>query len=102
MAEEATTAVRQRTIWKFPLALEGLISVAMPEGAEILHFAMQGDTPTIWALVEPSRMNESRHFQLAGTGHPLAESDGSPATHIGTCVHGPFVWHLFEQRDGSF
>ena len=98
---EATTAVQQRTVWKFPLALQGLISVGMPEGAEILHLDMQGRVPTIWALVEPERPDVMRRFQLVGTGAPLAESDGFPVTHIGTCFDGPFVWHLFEAKDGS-
>lgn len=101
MNENATTAVRQRTIWKFSLALEGLISLNMPEGAEILHFGMQGNVPTIWALVNEERPAAVRSFQLMGTGHELVELDGFPPAYIGTCFHGPYVWHLFEQRDGG-
>ena len=99
--DEVTAGVQERTVWEFPLALESRLPIDMPEGAEVLHFNMQGDTPTIWALVDEKRNFVSRHFLLAGTGHPMQGEDDSLLDYIGTCFHGPFVWHLFEAKDGS-
>ena len=103
MSEEATTATRQRTVWKFPLGpLHGPAYAWLPEGAAILHFDIQGGEPTIWALVDPERPTEQRKFEFVGTGHPLlAERDGFPSSYIGTCFSGLFVWHLFEAKDGA-
>ena len=89
--EEATAT---RTIWKFPLPFpEDWPEMDMPAGAEILHFALQDNVPTIWARVEPGAPLQRRFFRFSGTGHPLDETVGA---HIGSCFQGPFVWHLFE------
>lgn len=88
-----------RTIWKFPLLLQGINHIDMPEGAEILHFNIQEDKPTIWALVNAQRESVSRKFQLVGTGHELIEEDDEPAIYVGTCFQGPFVWHLFKASE---
>jgi len=86
-----------RTIWKFPLpsaerAPEAIVS--MPKGAEVVHFAMQGGAPTIWALVDDQAKLEDRPFQTFGTGHRI--TDG--AEYVGSYYTGPFVWHVFDMR----
>lgn len=85
-----------KTIWKFPLPeLTGDISIRMPVGAQVLRFEHQVGTelPSIWALVDPENDVEDRQFSLFGTGHPVPDNG---LVHLGTCQHGPFVWHLFE------
>ena len=82
-----------KTIWKFPIPVQDIIyRVMMPEGAEVLHFDVQNDQPTIWARVDPARSLVPHTFRLAGTGHLL----NNAGRHLGTCFHGPLVWHLFE------
>lgn len=89
--EEATET---KTIWKFPLPFpKDWPELDMPAGAEILYFAVQDKVPTIWARVIPSAPLERRYFRFSGTGHQL---DANVAAHIGSCMQGPFVWHLFE------
>lgn len=82
-----------RSVWKFTLELsDGVQQVSMPINGDIVHFAMQGDVPCLWAHVDPMAEKETRFFSVHGTGHPLPDDP----VHHGTCHHGQFVWHLFE------
>lgn len=85
-------------IYKYPLQLTGgAQSRTLPHGAEIVHFSMQGDTPCIWARIPDKSFGTAHHvrqFWIVGTGHDI--KDG--LKHIGTVLHGDFVWHLFEQE----
>ncbi len=74
----------------------------LPPGAEFVHFAMQGDTPTVWVQLRPDKATtRKRTLRLAGTGHPL---DYIGIKHIGSALafdafarpSGRVVWHLFE------
>lgn len=79
-------------VWKFPLQL-GQTFLEMPERAKALAVQMQHGTPTLWALVAPSRFPERREFYLIGTGHPLLRCD---LVYLATVQDGAFVWHAFE------
>lgn len=84
-----------RRVYKYPLELvDHPQLVHMPGDAAIVHFAMQGDIPTIWAIVDPYLSSrEARNFVIRGTGHNLNEE----LHYIGTTQHDAFVWHLFEE-----
>jgi hypothetical protein len=95
MRDETKTMM---AVWKYPLPLrEGpVFRVRMPHKAQILAFQMQGDVPTMWALVDPDTdITYRRVFRIFGTGHQEVEPS---ALYHGTCQIGPFVWHLFEKR----
>lgn len=92
-----------RQIWKFPLNVmpdDGTTEIAMPEGAQIIHFEplLSGDLsapnyhPTVWAIVDSDSPLETRRFRIFGTGHPLPRA----ARHVGTYFESVFVWHIFE------
>lgn len=85
-----------RRVYKYPL---GLVAhpqlVTLPQDAVIVHFAMQGDIPTFWAIVDPySSLMQAKNFVIRGTGHDLDKE----LQYIGTTQHGPLVWHLFEEN----
>lgn len=84
-----------RSVWKFPLGVrldDKAAEVTMPAGAAIVHFALQGGEPTVWAQVDSDEAPEVRRFRIFGTGHPLPRG----SRHVGTYGDGPFVWHVFE------
>jgi hypothetical protein len=83
-----------RTIWKFPLKLvDGRQPIQMPCDAVLLHVAMQGDSPCIWAMVDPENARMPRGFAVVGTGHRIPNG----SSYVGTCQHGDaLVWHVFE------
>lgn len=85
-----------RTVWKYPIKFGDTIELIMPFGAQILKFDTQDGVLMIWALVYDSVALQTRRFRLVGTGHPLPDYG---LVHIGTCFHGPFVWHLFEVNE---
>jgi hypothetical protein len=83
-----------KQIWKFPLRLSGgeQLVRTMPADAVPVRFAMQGETPTLWCIVEPENSMIDRHFVVLGTGHPIPNG----SRYLGSCDHGDFVWHAFE------
>ena len=83
-----------RTIHKFQIPVLDEFTVLMPEGAQILHIAVQRDEPQMWALVDATKPAEQRYFKLRGTGH-LVDFSG---VHVGSfLMHGgALVFHIFE------
>jgi len=82
-----------RTIWKYPLA-HGYQEVVMPEGATLLHVALQGDQITLWAEVTPEQPTQEVYIHVIGTDHVVL----SGADYIGTVQQGRFVWHVYEDH----
>jgi hypothetical protein len=87
-----------QTIWKFPLRITDVQTIALPMGAQILTAQAQGDELQLWAIVDPHELGERRTFRLETTGIPIAIG---PARYIATFqLHGGlFVGHLFEVLD---
>lgn len=65
----------------------------MPQGAEVVRFALQHGEAHIWAIVDPAAPLRLRHFSIIGTGMPMP-----PGDYVGTLEQGPFVWHLIEHK----
>jgi len=90
-----------RTVWKFPIPVNDVVTIRMPRGAKVLHVGDQFGTPTMWALVDPLQPNENREFRFAGTGHPIE------GHHIGAFVgtffmrEGGLVFHIFETQSSQ-
>lgn len=94
-----------RTIWKYPLddrltyGPDHVVTIPMPLGAEALCVQMQGDEPTLWALVRPQADTEDRRFVVIGTGFDIPAGVGR---YVGTwqqwadTIGAPLVFHLFE------
>lgn len=83
------------TIWKFLLKIEDEQTLDMPEGAEILSVAMQGDTPCVWALVNPSNVTGYVRVETYGTGHPIQGEPKGWFLGMYLAHGGAFVGHVF-------
>lgn len=75
--------------------------IAMPKGAQILHVAYQPILLKffLWALIDPDNKDETRTFQLVGTGEKVIDNNLLvKPTHIGTCMafKGGYLLHVFE------
>lgn len=84
-----------RTIWKFPLQVTDMQEIVMPQGATILKLAVQGDTPCLWALVDPDAEKISHCIRSYGTGHDVPDYAATESKYLDTVLLGPFVWHFF-------
>lgn len=84
-----------RYVYRYEIQGSGDL-VSLPEGAEILHFAVRSHELMFWALVDPSKPTEVRRFHVIGTGHPIPGD--FKCEHVASTVAEPFVWHLFEER----
>lgn len=86
---------KQKTIWKYELVPNDLITIEMPKDAQILSVNSQGDNVFLWALVDPIELTESRKFMVFGTGHDVPDINLS---FIGTFMlfKGGLVFHVFE------
>ena len=87
-------------IWKYPipqhlLMKTGPISLNLPLGAVVLTVQMQGNTPHIWALVDPGVRKTRRKFLIQGTGRGFEVGDGM--IYYGTFLKdgGSVVGHVF-------
>ena len=92
-----------KIIWKYSTLQNGsfkdYFSLYMPKGAEILtvQIDQKNNQPTVWAMVDPEAEQETRTFELFGTGHTIPT--GVERKYIGTYQYqnGEFVGHLFER-----
>ena len=94
----------EKAIWKFSTienGFQGKFEINMPQGSEILTVQtdQKDNSPCIWALVDPEKELETRHFELFGTGHPVPYDMGVERKYIGTYQYqkGEFVGHIFER-----
>ena len=95
----------KKTIWKFELEIGDNQKLELPIGAEILTVHTQNEIPCLWALVDPDADQETRHFEVYGTGHPVRYDSnrakpklGIDRIYIGTFQlhNGILVFHVFE------
>ncbi len=102
------------TIWKFPLSVDDVQTVAMPQGARILTVQVQQGQPCLWAAVDSEQPVKPRTIRMYGTGHPIDPEDcyhwpldgpgprvPLPGGFIGTFQlnGGLLVFHVFEKLD---
>lgn len=83
-----------KTIWKFPLEVTNEQTVQIPDGAQLLSVQAQGETPCLWALVDPSAETKPCVIQTYGTGHPIREAGvylNTYQMHGGTLIFHVFV-----------
>ena len=86
----------KRVIWKFPISGPA-VWIEMPRGAEILTIQLQGEIPTVWAMVDPDAPKVRRKIVILGTGHVVASwPPDRRYKYINTFQVGPFVFHLFD------
>lgn len=62
-----------RTVYKYIINPDDLVSVSMPEKSMVLSAQMQGGRIAIWALVDTDRPLRDRKFRVIGTGNPIPE-----------------------------
>lgn len=95
-----------RVVWKYTQRVAEVMTLVLPEGAELLHVADQeghGRLVDFWALVDPgSEGSRERAVQILATGHPVSDPlDG--LGHWATIITagGALVWHVFLDFDGA-
>lgn len=95
-----------KTIWKFPLEVTDVQSVAMPQGAQVLTAQLQGpsyearatdSSLCLWALVDPDAPKTVRLLHIFGTGHPVYNADSLRYISTFQLDGGALVFHVFEQ-----
>ena len=119
-----------KAVWKYEFLIGDEVEIRMPIGAKILHVAVQGVKPCIWALVGSHELKVKRRFAVRGTGHSCDDLFGqgagtssigysdrgewqpTDAEYVGTFMTAgnALVFHLFdrgeefygrEQEDGN-
>ncbi len=84
------------TIYKYQMNADDVIVVEIPKDAKILTVQMQGETPCIWAAVNPDARKVERRFRMYGTGHPIDENLTLEYIDTFQMHGGMLVFHLFE------
>jgi hypothetical protein len=85
------------TIFRYAFETTDEFELSLPLGARILTVQAKGDAPSMWAMVnEAETVNETRHFRVYGTGHPI-EVPLSHLDYLGTYqLRSALVFHVFE------
>lgn len=88
-----------RTIWKFPLSLNGWQPVAHGRESKVVLVAIDPATgaPAIWIEHIPPASSDARvqrHFGVFPTGGTIATN----ADHVGSLIDRDLVWHIYERR----
>lgn len=99
--ESAATSVPRGealTIFKYPLQIDSMQRVKMPEGAEILCAQVQRGVPCVWVKADESRPMVHRLFALHPTGMAMG---GSKATqYVGTVqIDHELVFHVYTEPE---
>lgn len=85
-----------RMIFKVPIK-DTHYTLELPADADVLHVAVQDETPMIWFMFDPSETEiKKRKFMIVGTGMMF---DYEGWQYIGTFMQQPYVWHLFEESE---
>jgi hypothetical protein len=58
-----------KTVYKYSLRVDDEQVVLLPRDAELLTIQVQHGQPVLWALVDPTRIEEPRKISIRGTGH---------------------------------
>lgn len=89
----------KRRIYKYTFEIGDDVTIRMTAGADVIAVQMQHDTPTLWAIVDPSVPDAEHRFRIFGTGHPVPEFF-SAGKHVATFQERGFVWHMFDAGEG--
>jgi hypothetical protein len=85
-----------KVIYKYPFVIADEQKIQLPRDHKILMVEMQGDTPCIWAEIDPKSPIVVYWFYIHGTGHKF---DDWGLTHIASFQDGPMVWHLYQLKE---
>lgn len=81
------------TIYRYPIEITVRQELLVPAHASVRHVGLDPTgQPCIWFEVNPEYKPAPIILFVVGTGHPLPDD---AVLHIGSFIHGPFVWHLF-------
>lgn len=84
------------TIHKYPIDIvdEQTIEIRTSEGStyRIIHVGLDpSGQPCVWVELTPGGWIRKTVIHVVGTGGRVTRS----GNHIGSFVHGPFVWHVY-------
>lgn len=88
-------------IWKYPLDIIPNQILTVPGRAQFVSLQVQDDTPCLWALVEPTDMNDSRYIEMYYTDTVINRPrDKYHRLYLGTFQLNNLVYHCFERTNG--
>ena len=93
-----------KVIYRYRVTVGNIDSVVAPSGTVVLVAADRGgksDVVEVWieheahdgaAMPGPGSIT----LNVYGTGHPIPDEEN---VHVGSCISGPFVWHVYATYD---
>lgn len=82
-----------RAVYKYPLKVAAQQTIEFPRSGVPISVQLQGDQPTLWAIVDTAELPEDRPVRMLATGEQ--QNVISPERYIGTVQSHGFVWHYF-------
>lgn len=82
-----------RVVYKYELQPGVDREIEVSRDAVVVYVAEQvRNRVTLWIETSPDWVQERRTYTVIGTGHPIPHK----ATHVGSALCLPFVWHVYE------
>ncbi len=87
-----------KAIWKYELKIDGMQTLSVPSGFQILDVQVQRDQPCLWIRVDPASEKVDVKINTYGTGHSVQEIT---ERYIGSYQvnNGDLVFHVFEEYE---
>ena len=82
-------------IYKYVLKNDRTV-LDLPKGAKVLTAQMQDEDVCLWVMVDPKRENETRIFNMYGTGHTIINPEQLVYVATVQMHDGEVVLHVFE------
>jgi hypothetical protein len=89
-------SVDMQAVYKYPVEIADYVYLELPEEAEILTVQVQGGNVFLWALVNPDAPSQERILRIAGTGHPIIESEDLRYISTFQLHGGQLIFHAFQ------
>jgi hypothetical protein len=83
------------TIYKYVLPIHGEVKLKVPSLFRPLYIGTKEGELCLWALVDPSTLEQTRIINIYGTGQPVELM--SSFDYIGSCIMpNGLVWHVVD------
>lgn len=85
-------------IYKFPLTLTAVQSIAVPVPFKPLSVQLQNAQICLWAETPGGEPTKTAEVVIVGTGHEVPDEAIAFKTFVDTVQQGGYVWHVYAEH----
>lgn len=89
-----------KTVHKYKIPDGTRFEIELPGEFKVVLFTEQHGIPHMWIQLDTVDLKINQTFYVLGTGRPLPEN--RHVEHVGSCINGDYVWHLYVDQGENF